>query len=62
MRHSQIAYQTKKTFVKKLSLKSGKMTGLWQNDRLTLTFYMVSIPKWGTIIQISKEAFTPKNL
>ena len=59
---SQIAYQTeqflsKKVFDLMFSLESDKMTALWPNDSLTLTFYMTlenSIPNWTTLV---KEVF-----
>ena len=55
MRYSQNVCQTEQFFQKKvfdliISLKSDKITALWPNDSLTLTFYETfsnSIPNWA---------------
>ena len=59
---SQIAYQTeqllqKKFFDSMFNLESDKMTALWPNDNLTLTFYETSknfIQNWTPFV---KEVF-----
>ena len=55
---SQEAYQTEQLlwenfFDLMFFLESDKMTALWPNDRLTLTFYVIfsnTIPNWTTFV------------
>ena len=62
MRHSQMAYQTEQLLQKKFfdlifSLESDKMTALWPNGSLTLTFYetfLNCIQNWTPFV---KEVF-----
>ena len=59
MRKSQNVYQTeqllyKKVFDSSISLESDKITALWPNDSLTLTFYETfsnSIPNWAIFVK-----------